>query len=76
MKKAALIVLGLFLLVFIAAGVFGDGRSNEERARECAAAMMSGAGTSMRNYSDKKAYDDHVRDKCAGFSVNGKPVAP
>lgn len=64
------------IAVFVVAGVTTDGRSDEQMRKECAAAMMSSIGTSTLNYADKKAYNDHVRDKCSGFSINGKPVAP
>ena len=45
-------------------------RQNAEAAKEeCARAITSSIGTSTTGYADRKAYNDHVRDKCRGFDV-------
>lgn len=60
-------------------GSFLPGPSPEQLAaekRECTQALMSNMDASTRTYTDKQAYDAVVREKCSGFSINGKPVAP
>ncbi|MCE2035833.1 hypothetical protein H372_027010 [Burkholderia pseudomallei CS] len=43
----------------------------EARKRECTAAIMSGIGTSTRNYTDKAAYEANVREHCRGLEMSG-----
>lgn len=45
-----------------------------KRKQECVDAIMSSMGTSTKNYSDKQAYDEHVRKHCAGLEINGVPL--
>lgn len=75
LQVTAVLALALLFSTFIIAAI-PSGKTAEEEKRECMAAMLSSYGTSTYNYADKKAYDDHVRDKCAGFTFNGKPLAP
>lgn len=44
------------------------------RKMECSKALMSSMNHSTRNYTDKQAYDQHVREKCAGLEINGTPL--
>ena len=46
----------------------------ETQKQECATAMTSSIGHSTVGYADKAAYDARVRDKCAGLSIDGKPI--
>lgn len=48
--------------------------SSESAKKECVAAMASSIGHSTTGYADKMAYEAVVRDKCAGFSIDGKPI--
>ena len=74
----AAIVVGLFVLG-IATHWPSDAdmqRANAARRDECARAITSSIGAPVRGYADKVAYDKVVREKCEGFEINGKPVAP
>lgn len=71
--------VGLFALVMIV-GTVGANKAgyqdqiNADARRECSKALMSSLGTSTSGYQDKQAYEAVVREKCAGMSINGKPV--
>jgi len=41
----------------------------DRRPDACVKAIMSSMGTSTRNYSDKMAYDAHVRENCKGYNL-------
>ena len=49
-------------------------RDDDAAKQACVKAMMSNIGTSTTGYSDKQAYDSHVAEKCAGLTINGKPL--
>lgn len=46
----------------------------ESQKQECSAALMSSIGHSTVGYADKAAYDAKVREKCAGLTMDGKPI--
>lgn len=70
-------IVGVPVALFAAMLVIGSAsntperqRQREEEARqECAKAVTSSMGTSTIGYADRKAYNDHVRDKCQGFNI-------
>lgn len=49
-------------------------RDFEKRKHECTEALMSSIGHSTVGYADKAAYDTKVKEKCAGLSIDGKPL--
>jgi hypothetical protein len=51
-----------------------DAQRLEARKTECSKALLSSAGHSTFNYSDKLAYEQRVRDACEGLELNGKPI--
>ena len=71
-----LLFLGSIFMILAAFGGLNPGSSSdsryaEQRRAECTAAMTSNMGTSTRSYSDRMAYEAHVKEKCKGFSING-----
>lgn len=71
---ACLAILAIILLIGYASNGQESPQQFEARKRECAEAMMSNLGTSTENYSDKMAYEAHVREHCHGLEINGKPL--
>lgn len=63
-----------FLLLVIFGSNVDTTKRDEQAKNECVNAMMSNIGTSTTGYADKQAYDAHVKDKCDGFEINGKPI--
>lgn len=68
---ACLVILGIIFVIGFASNGQESPAQFEARKRECAEAMMSNMGTSTQNYSDKMAYQAHVREHCRGLSING-----
>ena len=70
-------ILGVPVALFLAMLVIGAATNSPERERqreeearlECTRAITSSMGTSTAGYADRKAYNDHVRDKCQGFKI-------
>lgn len=80
LQIAGVAASALFVLLVIGALISGspeeDAASQAKRKDECARAVTSSMRAPVRTYADKAAYDAVVREKCAGITINGKPVAP
>ena len=75
-------IIGVPVALFVTVMVIGTAHNTPEREQqraadakqECVQAIASNMGTSTVGYADRKAYNDHVREKCQGFNIpNLKP---
>ena len=68
------LLVAFFALGFALQSPERDRQNAEAAKEECARAITSSIGTSTTSYADRKAYNDHVRDKCRGFGT--PPLRP
>jgi hypothetical protein len=69
--KVVFWIIAAIAAIFVIGAAVGPGKSEQEAKKECVEALASNMGHSTYGYADKAAYDSRVRDKCAGFQLNG-----
>lgn len=72
--------VGLFVAVFLVFFIKefasptpgAEEQYRKDKVSRCSEAIMSNLGTNTSNYTDKRAYDQHVEENCKGFDLKKK----